>query len=61
MNEKKFSSFYKLNDEEINKLKENTKTSENNIRNSAPVQPVSEQIISPAPEKPVKKKSSSQK
>lgn len=51
MNEKNFCSFYKLNDDEIKKLKEN------NIRNSAPVQPVSEQIISPAPTAPIKTKS----
>lgn len=55
MNEKKFSSFYKLNDEEINKLKE--KVSVDNIRNSAPVNPAPEQIISPAPVKSVRNQS----
>lgn len=64
MNEKNFYSFYKLNNDEIKKLEEKISeniSKENNIRNSAPVKPVSEQIISPAPEKTVKKKSLSQK
>lgn len=55
MNEKKFCSFYKLNDDEINKLNEKV-SEEDNIRDSEPIHPVLEQIIPPAPKKTVKTK-----